>query len=166
MRSQRMNDPVDYIQVTRDTYDALGYPTYQWVENSEPPPFEPLRKPIKESSLALLASGGIYHRGQRAFHFKDDASYRVIDSSVPTDELRITHFAYDVRDARSDPNVVFPVDTLRGVVREGRLGGLAPHALTFMGGIYSARKVREELAPALVQNVLDQRADIALLVPV
>jgi hypothetical protein len=35
-----------------------------------------------------------------------------------------------------------------------------------MGGIYSARKVREELAPALVERVVDQRPDIALLVPV
>lgn len=161
-----MKDPVDYIQVTRDTYDALGYPPYQWVGNLEPPPFAPLQKSIEESSLALLASGGIYRLGQRAFHFKDDASYRIIDTNVPTDELRITHFAYDVRDARSDPNVVFPLETLRGAVREGRLGALTPQALTFMGGIYSARKVREELAPALVQNVLDQRADIALLVPV
>lgn len=161
-----MNDPVDYIQVTRDTYDALGYPPYQWIENSGPPPFQPVQIPIPEASLALIASGGIYHLGQRAFHFKDDASYRIIDSDTPTDELRVTHFAYDVRDARSDPNVVFPLDTLRGLVSEKRLGSLAPEALTFMGGIYSARKVREELAPALVQKVLDQRADIALLVPV
>lgn len=161
-----MASPVDYIQVTRSTYDALGYKPYAWVENQGPPPFELMEKPLKEARLALIASGGIYRVGQKAFHFKDDASYRLIDSETPTEELRITHFAYDLTDARSDPNVVFPLEGLRKLVSEKRLGGLAPNALTFMGGIYSARKVREELAPAMVTRVQDMRADIALLVPV
>ena len=161
-----MAAPVDYIRITRDTYDSLGYKAYEWVENEDVPPFEPLGVPLEKASLALIASGGIYQVGQRAFHFKDDTSYRLIDSRVDTDQLRVTHFAYDLRDARSDPNVVFPLDTLRELVAEKRLGGLAPQAMTFMGGIYSARKVREELAPAIVDRVRDLRADIALLIPV
>lgn len=158
--------PVDYIAVTRETYDALGFPPYQWVASEGPPPWTPVAKPLAESTLALIASGGIYEVGQRAFHFKDDASYRAIDTSVATGRLRATHFAYDLTDARADPNVVFPIDALRGLVAEGRLGALAPQAFTFMGGIYSARRVRDELAPALVERVRAQRADLALLVPV
>ena len=96
----------------------------------------------------------------------DDASYRVIPTDVPTGELRATHFAYDVRDARSDVNVVFPIDTLRGLVADGVVGSLTDEAYTFMGGIYSSRRVREQLAPALVQRMIDQRADAVLLVPV
>ncbi len=160
------NEPVDYIARTRATYDELGYPPYQWVENSEPPPWKPVEIPLEEASLCVIASGGIYQLGQRAFHFKDDASYRIIDSSTPSEELRITHFAYDLTDARSDPNVVFPLDPLRKLVSDGRLGSLTPQAFTFMGGIYSARKVREELAPKILDEVRDQRADLALLVPV
>ena len=114
----------------------------------------------------MIASGGIYRCGQRAFHHKDDASYRIIDTSTPPDELRVTHFAYDLKDAREDPNVVFPLEPLRKLVAEGCLGSLTSQAFTFMGGIYSARKVREELAPELVAQVRDQRADLALLVPV
>ena len=70
--------PVDYIQRTREQYDSLGYPPYRWVENTAPAPFVPLAKPISESKLALIASGGIYQSGQIAFHYKDDFSYRVI----------------------------------------------------------------------------------------
>jgi len=159
-------EPVDYIAETRATYDALGYPPYQWVENEGTPPWTPVRVPLREAKLALAASGGIYQRGQHAFHFKDDASFRVIDTEASCDDLRITHFAYDLTDARADPNVVFPLDPLRALVEAGELGALAPEAFTFMGGIYSARKVREELAPALVERIVDQRPDIALLVPV
>jgi D-proline reductase (dithiol) PrdB len=158
--------PVDYIARTRARYDALGYPAYRWVESEGAPPWTPVRKPLSRSRLVLIGSGGVYRVGQKAFHFRDDASFRVIDSRTPKDELRVSHFAYDLRDARADPDVVFPLDTLRGLVAEGRLGALCAQAFAFMGGIYSARKVREELAPALVERVRDQRADLALLVPV
>jgi D-proline reductase (dithiol) PrdB len=101
-----------------------------------------------------------------AFHHKDDASIREIPADVDTKELRATHFAYDLSDARTDPNVVFPIDTLRGLVREGFLGGLAGRFYTFMGGIYSSRRVSEDLAPRLTARLLEDGVDAVLLVPV
>ena len=104
--------PVDYIERTRDQYSALGYPPYQWVENAELPPWAELAKPLSQCRVGLIGSGGIYKTGQVAFHYKDDTSFRIIDTREPTSTLRATHFAYDLTDARSDPNVVFPIDTL------------------------------------------------------
>jgi hypothetical protein len=101
-----------------------------------------------------------------AFHYKDDASFRVIPTDVKTADLRATHFAYDLADARQDPNVVFPIDTLRGLVSERVIGALAAHAYTFMGGIYSARRVQEELAPQLTAHLLAEHVDVVLFVPV
>jgi D-proline reductase (dithiol) PrdB len=43
---------------------------------------------------------------------------------------------------------------------------LTEHAYTFMGGIYSSRRVRDELAPQFTERLLAEKADIALLVPV
>jgi D-proline reductase (dithiol) PrdB len=157
---------VDYIEVTRTSYDALGYPPYQWVHSDTPPPWAPLRTPLSRCTVGLIASGGIYRAGQIAFHFRDDTSYRIIPRDVPTAELRATHFAYDLRDARRDINVVFPIDPLRALVADGVIGGLAPEAFTFMGGIYSSRRVREELAPALRDRMVAQGVDVVLLVPV
>ena len=158
--------PVDYIPRIREKYAHEGYPPYQWVVNTDPPPWQPLRRPLAESRLGLVASGGIYITGQVAFHYKDDTSFRVIPTDVKTTDLRATHFAYDLTDARQDPNVVFPIDTLRGLVHEGVIGALAAHAYTFMGGIYSARRVREELAPQLTARLLAERVDAVLFVPV
>ncbi len=158
--------PVDYMEVTRSTYDALGYPTYGWVHSEEPPALVPLAKPLSACKVALVASGGVYRAGQIAFHYRDDLSYRVIPADTPDDELRATHFAYDVRDARSDIGVVFPLRALRQMAREGVIGAVAEEAYTFMGGIYSARRVREELAPALLERVREQGADVVLLVPI
>jgi D-proline reductase (dithiol) PrdB len=162
----RPDAPVAYIDATRDTYAALGFPAYRWVKSEEPPPWAVPRKPLHQSRVALIASGGIYVTGQIAFHFKDDTSFRRIPTDVATQDLRVTHFAYDLTDARRDPNVVFPLDTLRDLVERGRVGSLTRHAFTFMGGIYSSRRVRDELAPAIAGAVADEGADVALLVPV
>jgi D-proline reductase (dithiol) PrdB len=158
--------PVEYIRSITRQYAKLGYKPYAWVYNTDPPPWQPLGKPLNRCRVGLVASGGIYRHGQLAFHSKDDTSLRLIPTDVRTEDLRTSHFAYDQTDARRDPNVVFPIDTLRGLVNEGFIGGLTRHAITFMGGIYSSRRVREETAPAITRILADEHADLALLVPV
>ena len=160
-----MADPIDYIERTREQYEALGYPAYRWVVNEDAPPFTPLARPLSECRVGLIASGGIYQLGQTAFHFKDDLSFRAVNVNTPAENLRVTHFAYDTNDARSDVNVVFPVQTLRDLARLGRIGSLAEKAYTFMGGIYSARKVRDTLAPAMADELIRDEVDVAIMVP-
>ena len=158
--------PVDYIPRIRENYERLGYKAYKWVESDGPPPWTPLARPLSACRLGLAASGGIYVSGQVAFHYKDDTSVREIPTDVDARELRATHFAYDLDDARRDPNVVFPIDPLRRLVREGAVGSLSPRFYTFMGGIYSSRRVTEQLAPDLAARFLADAVDAVLLVPV
>ena len=158
--------PIDYIARTREQYAALGHPVYRWVESADAPPWAPLRKPLAESRLALVASGGVYRKGQVAFHHRDDTDMRTIESDVEVADLRTSHFAYDQTAARQDPNVVFPIEPLRRAVTAGRLAALGPRAFTCMGGIYSARRVREELGPEITRCVIEDQVDLVLLVPV
>jgi D-proline reductase (dithiol) PrdB len=158
--------PIDYIERTRSQYAALRYEPYAWVHEPEPPPFTPIKKPLSDSRIALICSGGIYRQSQIAFHYKDDTSFRIIDTRAPKRELRVTHFAYDLTDARQDINVVYPAETLRDLEQLAVIGELAPRAYTFMGGIYSSRKVRSQLAPAIVDRLVKDEVDVAILVPV
>jgi D-proline reductase (dithiol) PrdB len=158
--------PVDYIERTRELYASLGYGSYRWATNTGTPPWTRLRKPLAASRVALVASGGVYLRGQVAFHFHDDTSFRIIAADTPSSELRLTHFAYDLTDARSDPSVVFPLETLRDFASDGTIAALGPNAYSLMGGIYSARKVSELLAPAISERLLRDEVDVALFVPV
>ena len=157
--------PVDYIERTREQYGSLGYTPYQWVHNEDEPPFATVSKPLAESRIGLIASGGVYREGQIAFHYRDDFSFRIISCDTETSALRVTHFAYDVTDARADPNVVFPLAALRAEAREGGIGAVGPNAYTFMGGIYSVRKVRQALAPALAERMEEDAVDAVVLVP-
>lgn len=159
-------DIVDHIQQTRDSYAQLGYDSYRWAHEPEPAAFVRPAKPLAEAKVALVASGGVYQAGQVAFHHKDDTSYRRIPTDVATADLRTSHFAYDMTDARVDPNVVFPIDALRAMVDAGTIGSLTTHALTFMGGIYSQRRLTEELTPELSKEIAAMEPDVVLLVPV
>ena len=163
---QRLQPPVDYIPRITAQYSGLGYGEYQWLESQNAPAWTPLTKPLSDSKVGLICTGGIYAAGQTAFHFKDDTTYRAIPTDVDVEDLRATHFAYDLTDARKDINVVFPVEQLRTMVDEGVIDSMATDAYTLMGGIYSTRRVREELIPALVDRVLADEVDVVLLVPV
>ena len=61
---------------------------------------------------------------------------------------------------------MFPLQPLQRALARGRIGALASQALTFMGGIYSSRKVRDVLAPAIVAELQKEEVDLALLIPV
>ena len=158
--------PIEYIPRITAQYIGLGYGEYRWTHSETPPPWAPLDKPISECRVGLIATGGIYAAGQTAFHYRDDTTYRAIPTDIDTSELRATHFAYDVTDARSDINCVFPIDTLRAMADSGEIGELGPNAYTLMGGIYSTRRVREELIPELAKRCVADELDVVLLVPV
>lgn len=159
-------EPVDYIRQAREEYGAYGYEPYRWATNPEPCSRVWPRWPVEKSRVVLVASGGIYRRGQVAFHYRDDTSYRRVPKETAARDLRIAHFGYDIRDAVRDPGIVFPLDALRALERDGRIGALCPNALTFMGGIYSQRRVKSELIPRISGEVHSMGAEVAILVPV
>lgn len=158
--------PADYIGETKRLYDSLGFDSYRWAHRPETPPWAPIDKPLSECRITLIGSGGLYRKGQIAFHTKDDTSIRVISTSAPTDELRTAHFAYDQTDARDDPNCVYPIDRLNELAADGVIGGLTEESYAFMGGIYSTRRLEEQTVPLLVERCLAQEPDLVLLVPV
>ena len=164
---ERPGDVVPYIDRTRKLY-ATQKP-YRWVHHDperEPPPFSPIEKPLSEMRVALIGSAGVYCADQEPFHFRNDCSQREIPADSDASQLRVAHFGYDVSAARRDPACVFPVRALRELASDGVVGALVDPALSFMGGIYSARRVREQVAPRFRDFVLRQQADLAFLVPV
>lgn len=159
-------EPVRYIEAITQRYASLGYAPYRWYVTDDKPPFAPLKKPLAESRLGLLTTSGCYVAGQVAYHYKDDASIRLIPVDTPTDRLRFAHITENyLVSARRDPECLVPLTGLRVLRDEGVVGELADQAISCMGGIYSQRRVREELIPQ-VEGVFKQQAvDVALLVP-
>lgn len=156
--------PVDYIPRTRELYDPL--PAYRWADNrGKAVPWNPIGKPLDECRVALASSGGVYVDGQEPFHFKDDASIRVVPAGADVSRLRVAHFGYPTADAEKDPNCVFPLERLRELAGDGTIGALCGQAITFMGGIYSQRRVAEELIPAVIAKLKQDDVDLFYIVP-
>ena len=67
--------------------------------------------------------------------------------------------------SRGDPNCIFPIERMRELEQDGVIGEFADPAYSFTGGIFSARRVREELAPKLVEVLQERMTDVLYLVP-
>src|SRR3712207_6410968 len=93
------------------------------------------RKPLRESRLALVTTGGVHLPEGPRFDIDDpsgDCSYREIPSDAHA--LTWTH-AYYAPDRGTDLDSVFPLWTLRGLVAEGVVGELNRRHFSFMGAI-------------------------------
>jgi D-proline reductase (dithiol) PrdB len=128
-------------------------------------PFARPSKPLEDSRLALVTTGGVHLPGQPRFDiddFEGDCSYREIPTSAK--ELTWTH-AYYRPDEGSDLDAVFPLETLRGLVEGGLVGGLGPRHFSFMGAIHDPTPLVEETAPEVAVKLVEDGVDAVLLTP-
>lgn len=159
-------EPINYIQQTRDLYDDLGFPPYEWFYADDEPAFSLPTRPLARSKLGLVSTAGAYVQGQVAYYYKDDTSIRAIPSNTPIESLRFSHVTENyLIEARRDPRCVLPIEALARLKKQGFVGNLANNYFSCMGGIYSRRRVREELIPQLEDALEAEQIDLLLLVP-
>ena len=133
-------------------------------------PFGLPRRPLRESRVALVTTGGVYAPGQEPFDVErkgGDVSYRVIARDADVAALGIVHKsdAFDQTGFKADRNLGFPLDRLREMEAAGSIGGLAPRALSFMGSITAPGRLVKETAPEAAALLVSDGVDVALLVP-
>src|SRR5467141_5032648 len=88
-------------------------------------PWTPLRRPLAQSTVALISTGGVHLRSDRPFNLNGDPTFRVIPKAAPPADLAISHQTYDRTDALRDINLVFPIERLRELEAERVIGRLA-----------------------------------------
>jgi len=86
--------------------------------------------------------GGLYHKGHEPLFDLEgerqnppwgDPSYRTLPSDMDISEVGVSHFHINSCDILADMNILLPVQRLQELTVEGRVGGLAEHAYSFMG---------------------------------
>lgn len=131
-------------------------------------PWTPLKKPIEESRVALITTGGIILKSQPPFDLNDpkgDCSYRVIPADTPPSETVISHLFYDHSDVEVDLEIMFPLATLHRLQREGKVGSIAPRHFSFQGGIHDPTPLVEKTAPEVARFLVNDQVDLAILTP-
>jgi D-proline reductase (dithiol) PrdB len=128
-------------------------------------PFVKPKKSLERSRLALVTTGGVHLPDQPSFDIDDpagDCSYREIPTTA--NDLTWTH-AYYRPDEGSDLDAVFPLQTLRRLVRDGVVGDLSARHFSFMGAIHDPTPLVEKTAPEVAGNLIEDRVDVVLLTP-
>lgn len=164
------DEPIAYMQRTRDWYLALGYAApYRWAHFDEVP-FTPLRKPLAQCVLTLLTTAAPFRpdKGPQGAGAPYNAAAKFFvpytgDTAVDHD-LRIAHVAIDRQHANmEDANCWFPLPLMRRWAAQGRFR-LAPR----FHGVPTNRSQRhttEVDVPLVVQRCVEDGVDAAVLVP-
>lgn len=128
-------------------------------------PFVRPSKPLAESRLALVSTGGVHLPDQQRFDIDDylgDCSYREIPATAT--DLTWTH-AYYRPEEETDLDSVFPLWTVRDLVVKGAVGELNRRHFSFMGAIHDSGPLMEETAPEVAAKLAEDGVDAALLTP-
>jgi D-proline reductase (dithiol) PrdB len=164
------DQPIPYMQRTRDWYLALGYGNpYRWAHYVDVP-FQPLAKPLAEATVALIITAAPYQpdKGNQGPGSALNAAakfYAVYSGDTAIDhDLRNSHVAIDrMHTSMEDSGSWFPLPALRDCANSGRIR-LAPR---FHGAPTnrSQRHTTEIDCPEILRRCREDGADAALLVP-
>ncbi|MCE7505901.1 reductase [Polynucleobacter sp. IMCC30063] len=165
------DQPVSYMQRTRSYYLGLGYENpYVWAHYLTVP-FSPLKKPLRESTLALITTAAPYqadkgNQGPGSAYNALAKFYEVYSGPTTIDsDLRISHVGVDRKNAdMAEMNAWFPLAAARRAVASMRLGALSPRFY----GLPSNRSQRHTLevdAPAIASLCKADGVDVAILIP-
>ena len=130
-------------------------------------PFTPYERELARATVAIVTAAGVHQKDQEPFNIADelgDLSFRIIGADARADGLMVTHHHYDHSDADQDINVVFPIDALGELVKEGFVGGAAREHVGYMGYTMQLKRMYEETAPEIAEEIDKRsRADVVVL---
>ncbi len=159
--------PISYVDELNKHYGSMGFPPYQWTVNDSAPLTRPA-KPLSQSTVSMLTSGGISHCTMPGFDpmARNDHRLDEVDQSVTTSDFEINDSYYNHDDADRDLNCVFPIDRLKEMAADGTIGNIAPRFWSgFMGRIYNRTKLIEESVPAFIEKLREDAVDILVAAP-
>lgn len=160
-------EPIRYVDALNEHYRSLGFPPYKW-SIYDTAPLTPLSKPLSSCRVALLTAGGVSRKDATPFdpRARNDLRLDAIASDTAADFFVISDDYYSHADADRDINCLLPLERLRELADEGRIGDMAPHHYSgFMGRIYTRTAVLTEAAPALARQLYAEAVDVLVLVP-
>lgn len=127
-------------------------------------PFTPFEKDLSTATVTLVSATGVYLQDQEAFPTEDpgDVTYRVIPAATETSALRIAHHHYDHSEADADPNIVFPLDSLRELVADGVIAALNESHFSY-GFTTRLRELYETTFPEIADKIERSKTKLVVL---
>lgn len=123
-------------------------------------PPQPPVKDITKAKIALVTSGGVVPKGNPDHIEASNAShygeYSIAGmAALSSKDSETAHGGYDPTYCNANPNRVLPVDVLRDLEKEGKIGKLHDKYYTTVGNgtaVKRAKKFAEEIVQKLVKD--------------
>ncbi len=131
-------------------------------------PLAPLRRLLGASRLTFVSTAGVQPRGTLPFdvvHPVGDYTFRRVPADARPADLEIHQLKYPTAGAVRDLNVIFPIERLQELAREGVIGGLATDFFSFIGYNMDPGRLERSLAEDIADAAAGVGADAALLCP-
>jgi D-proline reductase (dithiol) PrdB len=143
----------------RKHHEELECPTFEtqpWVKGP----------PLRKRRVAIVSTAGLHSRGDRPFTFDPGDYYRIIPGDIHANDLVMSHVSanFDRSGFQQDWNVVFPLDRLRELAKEGIIGSVADFHYSFTGA-HDPISMETE-ARAVAGFLKKDKANAVLLIPV
>ena len=146
-----------------------------WIKLESPReiPWTPLSRPLSDSTVALISTGGIAlktdrpfdQEGERKNPWWGDPSYRIIPRGTRTEDIRVYHLHIDPRLAEQDVNCLLPLERLEELAELRKVGRAAPSHYSIMGYILDPRELLQKSVPAIIEHLRAEAVDVVVLVP-
>ncbi|GAO03323.1 D-proline reductase subunit gamma [Anaeromyxobacter sp. PSR-1] len=125
-------------------------------------PFTPFAGRLEEATICLVSTAAVRLASDRPFDTGGDTTWRAIPGDAEAKDLRYDDTHYDHACVDADLNCVFPIDRVRELARDGRVGGLTARHFS-LGYSQALRELRERTIPALVREIDRERPGAVLL---
>jgi hypothetical protein len=162
--------PIPYIRRISTYYQTLGYgKPYRWAQYRDVP-FTALKKPLKDSRVALVTTAAPYQpgkgdQGPGAPYNSAAKFYKVYTQSTAVEpDTRVSHIGIDRKHTTAeDQRSWLPLAQLKRLAAEGRIGEVAPE---FIGAPTnrSQKATIEQDCVDILSNVRRLNADVAVIV--
>ncbi len=147
-----------------------------WVNLGKPAdiPWIPITKPLSESTVAMVSSGGFALKADRPFDqaieqqdpWFSDPSYRTIPRGTTAADIKVYHLHFNPAYAERDLGCIFPLQQLEELEARHEIGRCAPTHYSYMGYTLRPERLLEESVPAMIGQMQQEQVDAVLLVPV
>lgn len=127
-------------------------------------PFTPYDRDLASATVTIVSNTGVYLPDQEAFPPEDpgDISYRLIPGDADIASFRIAHHHYDHSEADADPNIVFPLQSLRDLVADGFIGAVNDKHFSY-GFTTRLRELYEQTFPEIADKIERSKTRLVLM---
>jgi D-proline reductase (dithiol) PrdB len=136
-------------------------------------PWTPLRKPVRETTFALMTSAGISMKTDPPFDMErekreptwGDPTCRRIRRDAGQEDIQVHHLHINTDYIKRDLNVILPLNRFAEFEQEGIVGRLAPTSYSYYGFQMNPRALLEKTLPGVASRMREEGVEAVLLTP-